>query len=186
MSAHLEIKHLQTSMRKLSDTLTRFEEEKELAKSRYEKTKSRKKKGKSLSKAKSRYEEFDGICREMRQAIDALENAQDLLQHGRIDHEAPDPLQHGFTGFKTPDAADLIRCRNLHERLELIAIVNRGQLNLAHAAEVIMAAGATRASERSLRGEMQKAVKRHPQDWEWIEDDTFRYKRFEDAGDESP
>ena len=186
MSAHLEIKHLQTSMRKLSDTLTRFEEEKEQAKSRYEKAKSRKKKGKSLSKAKSRYEELDGICREMRRAIDALEEAQDLLQHGFTDHEVPDPLQHRFTGFEVPYAADLIRCLNLRERLELIAIVNWGQLNLVHAAEVIMAAGVTRASERSLRGEIRKAVKRNPQDWELIVDDTFRYKRFEDTGDESP
>ena len=122
----------------------------------------------------------------MRRAIDALEEAQDLLQHGFTDHEVPDPLQHGFTGFKTPDAADLIRCMNLHERLELIAIVNWGKLNLAHAAEVIMAAGVTRASERTLRGEIRKVVKRNPQDWELIADDTFRYTHFEDAGDEIP
>ena len=186
MSAYWEIERLQNSTISLSEALTRLEEEKELAKSRYEKAKSRNKKGKSLSKAKSRYKGLDGICREVRKAIDAIDEAQDLLQHGFTDHEAPGPLPRGFTGFKTPDAGDLIRCLNLHERLKLIATVNRGTLNLAHATEVIMAAGVTRAKKRSLRGEIQKAVKRNPEDWEQIGDSTFSYKRIEDAGDESP
>ncbi len=95
-------------------------------------------------------------------------------------------MAHGSTSFDTPAAVDLSRCMNMKERLERIAIANGGQLNLTHALDVIVAAGVSRAKESSLRTEIRKCVKGNPQDWEYVGDSAYRYRRFADQDDEEP
>ena len=150
MSAHREIKHLQTSITALSKTATRLEEEKNLA--------------------KSRYEQLHVRCQDVRQTLDTLQKELELCAHGS-------------TNFTTPAAVDLSGCNLLIERLERIAIANGGELNIPAAREIIFAAGASNAKGHHLGSNILKALKRNPQDWEWIEDRTYRYKPFADKGD---
>ena len=124
-------------------------------------------------KARARYVDLEDKCQAVHLAIDALQREMDLLNDGS-------------TGFDTSPAIDLSRCMNLEERLEQIAIANRGYLNLPHALEVIIAAGVSRASERTIRGEIRKVVTRNPQDWESVGDNLFRYIPHEDQGNEGP
>ena len=97
-----------------------------------------------------------------------------------------DLLNDGSRGFDTSPAIDLSRCKSMKERLERIAVANGGNLNLAHALEAIMAAGVSRAKASSLRREIRKAITRNPQDWECVGPRIYRYKPFEDKGNEEP
>ena len=153
MTAYPEIKHLQDSLATLSRTLTRLEEDRDLA--RY------------------RYEELDARCQDVDRTIAGLQE--------ELHRSAP-----GLTSLDTPPAVDLRGCMNMKERLERIAIANGGLLDLAHALDVIVATGVSRAKESSLRGEIRKWVKRNPQDWENVGNGTYRYRRFADKDDEGP
>lgn len=160
MSAYQEIKHLHTTIAALSKTATHLEEEKNLAKSRYE-------------EAKSRYEQLHVRCQDVRQTLDTLQKELELCAHGS-------------TNCTTPAAIDLSGCNLLIERLERIAIANGGELNIPAAREIIFAAGASNAKGHHLGSNILKVLKRNAQDWEWIEDRTYRYKPFADKGDAGP
>ena len=161
MTANRESEHLHESITALSETATRLEEEKKLAKFQYE-------------EAKSRYEELDGTCQTVYQAIEALQKKRDLSDHAS-------------GGFDTPIAVDLSGCKKLEERLVRIAIAYGGELNIPAARDILLAAGASRATRNDLRSSILKTVKRNAQDWEWVEDRTYRYKQpFADQGDVAP
>ena len=161
MTANRESEHLHETITALSETLPRLEEERNLAKSQYE-------------EAKSRYEELDGTCQIVHQAIKALRKKRDLSDHAA-------------TEFETPAAVDLSGCKTIEERLVRIAIANGGELNVPDARDIILAAGASRATRNNLRSSILKTVKRNAQDWEWVEGRTYRYKQpFADQGDAAP
>lgn len=161
MTANRESEHLYETITALSETLLRLEEEKNLAKSQYE-------------EAKSRYEELDGTCQIVHQAIEALRKKRDLSDHAA-------------TEFDTLAAVDLSGCKNIEERLIRIAIAYGGELNVPDARDIILAAGASRATRNDLRSNILKTVKRNAQDWEWVEGRTYRYKQpFADQGDVAP
>ena len=135
MTANRESEHLHESITALSETLPRLEEEKNLAKSQYE-------------EAKSRYEELDGRCQIVHQAIDVLQKELGLSDHAS-------------TEFDTPAAIDLSGCKTIEERLVRIAIAKGGELNIPDARDIILAAGASRATRNDLRSSILKTVKRN-------------------------
>ena len=124
-------------------------------------------------KARARYHDLEDKCQAVHLAIDALQREMDLLDDGS-------------TSLDTSPTIDLSRCMNLEERLEQIAIANRGYLNLDYAVRVIIEAGVSRASGRTIRGEIQKSIRHNPHDWESVGDNSFRYQRYEDQGNGRP
>ena len=124
-------------------------------------------------KARARYHDLEDKCQAVHLAIDALQREMDLLNDGS-------------TGFDTSPAIDLSRCKNWEERLEQIAIANRGYLNLPHALDVVMAAGVSKGSEKTIRDEMLKSIRHNAQDWKSVGDNLFRYIRHEGQGNEGP
>ena len=151
MTANLGILHLLIDG--MTETTTRLEEERDLV--------------------KSRYEQLDGTCQTLHQALDALQK--------ELDRSAP-----GSTRFDTPAAVDLSDCKSHMERLVRIAIANGGLLNIPAARDIILRAGASRADPHHLGSNILRLVKRNAQDWECVGPRAYRYKPFKDTDDEAP
>ena len=122
---------------------------------------------------KKRYEQLDARSRRAEQTID------DLLQELEL-------RVYGSTDLTTPNVIDLSGCQTLIERLERIAVANRGELNIPAAREIIYAAGASKAKGHHLGSDILKALKRNAQDWEQVEERTYRYRPCDEKGDEGP
>lgn len=121
---------------------------------------------------KQRYDQLVVRCLAVEQAMDALQQELALCAHGS-------------DNFTTPAAVDLSGCKTLIERLERIAVAQGGALNIPAAREILYAAGASKAQSHPLGSAILKALNQHAQDWEYIEDRTYRYKPFhknDDAG----
>ena len=153
MTANLEIMHLHNLIDGMIETTTHLEEKRDLV--------------------KSRYEQLDGTCQALHQALDALQK--------ELDRSAP-----GSTGFDIPAAVDLSDCKSHRERLVRIAIANGGQLNIPAARDIILSAGASKADPHHLGSNILRLVKRNAQDWECVGPRIYRYKPFEDKGNEEP
>ena len=213
MSAHQEIEHLRTSINDLSESKTRLEEERDLVEKRYDQLQTRIQATEQALDAlqrelelcahgstdfttsaaveligcetlierlkakrdlfKKRYQQLDARIQDIEQALDALQQELNLCVYGSTD-------------LTTPNGIDLSGCETLIERLERIAVTKGGELYIPAAREILYAEGASSADPNNLRSSILKKLKKNDQDWEFVEDRTYRYKRSAEKGDEGP